>query len=29
MIQVGDLVKSINTGNIGIVVEMDLSLIHI
>jgi len=28
MIQVGDLVKSINTGHIGIVVGMDNSALH-
>jgi len=28
MIQVGDLVKSTNTGNIGIVVKMDMSAQH-
>ncbi len=28
MIQVGDLVKSMNTGSIGIVVAMDMSAQH-
>ncbi len=28
MIQVGDLVKSTNTGNIGIVVRMDMTAKH-